>query len=126
MFASVLLYTGSVIIIAWGLAHIVIPTRSILDSFKPMTAQNRRILLMEWLMEGVLLVFLGVLVALVHALASTDALAATIVNRTSAMTLVIMAGISIATGARTRIGPMRLCPLIFTATAILFWLPTIF
>jgi len=124
MVSSVMLYAGSAMIIAWGLAHMVIPTKSILDAFEPITPDNRRILLMEWLMEGVLLVFLGVLVALVRTIAPAEEVAATIVYRTSAVVLVVMAGISSMTGGRTRIVPMRLCPLIFAATAVLFLLPT--
>lgn len=126
MLGAATLYFGSAIIIAWGLAHIVIPTNSILDSFEPMTPDNRRILLMEWLMEGVLLIFLGVLVALVRSYAPAEEITATVVYRAAAVVLVVMAGVSTVTGARTRIGPMRLCPLIFALTAVLFWLPTIF
>ena len=125
MFSSAMLYAGSAMIIAWGLAHIMIPTKSILGGFEPITPDNRRILLMEWLMEGVLLVFLGVLVALVRAIAPAEEFAATIVYRTSAVVLIVMAGISLMTGGRTRIGPMRLCPFIFAATAVLFLLPTV-
>jgi hypothetical protein len=124
MFSSAMLYAGSAIIIAWGLAHILIPTKSILDEFEPITPDNRRILLMEWLMEGVLLIFLGVLVALVRTFAPIGEFAPTIVYCASAVVLIVMAGISVMTGARTRIGPMRLCPLIFSATAILFLFPT--
>lgn len=125
MLCSAMLYTGSAVIIAWGIAHIAIPTRSVLDSFEPMPPDNRRILLMEWLMEGVLLIFVGVLVALVRAFAPADDVVATIVYRASAAVLVVMAAISVMTGARTRIGPMKLCPFIFTGTAILFWLSTV-
>jgi hypothetical protein len=123
--SSVMLYAGAVTITVWGLAHIVIPTKSIVDGFGPMTADNRRILLMEWLMEGVLLVFLGILVAFVRYSAPAGEIAATIVYRASAVVLIVMAGISLATGARTRIGPMKLCPPIFAATAVLFWLATV-
>ena len=125
MFSSAMLYAGSAILIAWGLAHVMIPTKGILDGFEPITPDNRRILLMEWLMEGVLLVFLGVLVALVRTFAPMDEFAPTSVYRFSAAVLLVMAGISMITGARTRIGPMRLCPLVFTAAAVLFLLPAV-
>ena len=54
---TVLPYAGAAIVILWGVAHIAIPTRSIVDGFGPISPDNRRILLMEWLMEGVLLLF---------------------------------------------------------------------
>ena len=63
MIRSAMLYGGSALVIRWGVAHIAIPTKDIVRGFGPMSADNRRILIMEWLMEGVLLVFLGLLVA---------------------------------------------------------------
>ncbi|HEY5622816.1 MAG TPA: hypothetical protein VIV14_03570 [Gammaproteobacteria bacterium] len=126
MIASAMLFGGAAILAGWGAAHILIPTRNIIDGFGPLTVENRRILLMEWLMEGVLLIFLGLLVALVRAFAPEDELTPLVVYRTSAAVLVVMAGISLATGARSKIGPMRMCPLIFISAALLFWLPTVF
>jgi hypothetical protein len=120
-----MLFTASAIVIVWGVAHIAIPTKSIVRGFGPISSDNRRIILMEWLMEGVLLIFLGVLVALVRALVSADEVGPAIVYRTSAVALFVMAGISTLTGARTSIGPMRLCPAIFVVAAILFLLPTL-
>lgn len=122
MFSAGMLYTASAIVIAWGIAHITIPTRSIVNGFGPISPRNRRILLMEWLMEGVLLIFLGSLVALVTLLAAeVDRVAAAVYNLT-ALVLVVMAGISLFTGARTAILPMKLCPAIFlTAAALIFF-----
>ena len=125
MIGSVMLYAGSAIVIGWGIAHIAIPTKGVVKSFGPISTTNQRILLMEWVMEGVLLVFVGVLVALVRAIAPETEVGPTVVYRTSAATLIIMAAISLATGARTPIVPMKLCPLIFTAVALLFFLPTV-
>ena len=125
MIASAMLYAGSAILIGWGIAHIVIPTKGIVAGFGPITKDNRHILLMEWLMEGVLLIFLGLLVALVRVFAPENELGPTIVYRASAAVLIIMAVISIYTGARTAIVPMRLCPLIFTSAALLFLIPTL-
>ena len=123
---TISLYIGAAIVTLWGIAHIAIPTRSIVDGFGPISADNRRILLMEWLMEGVLLVFIGVLVALVTALVSERGLSSVIVYRTCAATLAVMACISRSTGAKTVILPMKLCPAIFLTAALLFFLPTIF
>lgn len=121
----VLLYLGAAMVMVWGIAHVAIPTRSIIDSFGPISPDNKRILLMEWLMEGVLLVFLGVLVALVSFLVPTSDPTAIIVYRACATVLVVMAGISFFTGARTPVLPMKLCPPIFLTVAILFALPTV-
>ena len=120
-----MLYTGAAIVILWGIAHIVIPTRSIIDAFGPISADNQRTLLMEWLMEGVLLVFIGVLVVLVASVAPEPDVTAVVVYRVSASALVVMAGISLFTGARTAVLPMKLCPVIFLMVAVLLLLPTV-
>ena len=125
MISSVLLYSASAIVIAWGIAHIVIPTKGIVDGFGPITPDNRRILLMEWLMEGVLLIFIGVLVALVtYAVPQMDR-TALVVYRTCESVPVVMAGVSMFSGARTSILPMKLCPAIFLTAAAGIFLPTV-
>ena len=91
---TALLYIGAAIVILWGIAHIAIPTRSIVNSFGPISIDNRRILLMEWLMEGVLLIFIGVLVVLVTIITSDLEQSAVIVYRVCASVLVVMAGMS--------------------------------
>ena len=118
-------FLGAAIVSIWGIAHVAIPTRSIVESFGPISMQNKRILVMEWLMEGVLLVFIGVLVALVTWLAPQVGQTEVIVYRTAAATLVVMAGISLFTGARTTILPMKLCPVIFLTSATLIFVPTV-
>jgi hypothetical protein len=117
---DVLLYIGSVAIFGWGVAHIVIPTRDVIHGFGPISEDNRRILLMEWVTEGLALGFIGVLVALVTALEGPEAAASTIVYRVSALMLLLMAGLSLFTGARTSMLPFKLCPPIFTGSALLF------
>jgi hypothetical protein len=122
---ALMLYTGAVLLIGWGIAHVVIPTRSVIEGFGPISVDNKRTLLMEWLMEGVLLVFIGVLVVLVTSVAPAADRTAVVVYRVCAAALVVMAGVSAFTGARTSILPMKLCPAIFLAVAGLFFTPTI-
>lgn len=118
-------YFGAAILMIWGIAHIVIPTRSIVEGFGPISADNRRILLMEWLMEGVLLIFIGVIVALVSFLSPEPRQLAIAIYRACALVLVVMAGVSGFTGARTAAIPMKLCPYIFLIAAALIYVPTI-
>lgn len=98
MIDSAMLFVGSAIVIGWGVAHIAIPTKSIMRGFGPITPNNRRIFLTDWLMEGDLLIFPGLLIALVRALAPEDEIGPMIVYRTSAAVLIAMAAISMATG----------------------------
>lgn len=125
MIDSLMLFAGSAVLIAWGIAHSTMPTKGIVKGFEPITPNNRRILLMEWHMEGLLLVFLGLLVAAVRLLAAGDEFAPAIVYRGAALVLIVMAALSAATGARTSILPMKLCPPIFLIVALLFWIPTV-
>lgn len=125
MVSSVMLYTASGVVIAWGIAHVAIPAKNIVKGFGPITPANRRILLMEWLMEGVLLVFVGSLVAVVTLIALEADRLADVVYRMAATVLVVMAGISLFTGARTGMLPMKLCPAIFLAAAALIFFATV-
>lgn len=122
---EIMLYAGSVIITAWGIAHIAIPTKNIIKGFEPITVNNRRILTMEWIMEGLTLFFIGLLVILVTALEGIENPASALVYRASGAMLVIMAAVSLFTGARTSIIPMKLCPPIFASVAVLYWLGSI-
>ena len=60
---EVLLYTGSALSIVWGIAHLA-PTRAVVKDFGDISADNRRIITMEWLAEGFTLIFIGLLVLL--------------------------------------------------------------
>ncbi|MDH3453129.1 MAG: hypothetical protein OEN20_11990 [Gammaproteobacteria bacterium] len=124
MLKQVLLYAGAAVIVVWGFAHIAIPTKNIVDGFRPLSEDNERILKMEWIMEGLTLGFIGALVGCMTLLRGVDDAAAIIVYRAAGIMLVVMAGVSLFTGARTAILPMKLCPAIFTLTAVLFWLAT--
>ncbi|UCH62930.1 MAG: hypothetical protein JSU77_00265 [Fidelibacterota bacterium] len=121
MLNDVLLYIGSAIIIAWGIAHIV-PTKGVIADFGDISTDNLRIITMEWIAEGLTLCFIGVLVLLTTFLGWSKEPIALIVYRTSAGMLVVLAVLSQLTGARTALLPMRLCPYVKTAVALLFFL----
>ena len=57
---EMLIYIGSAIIILWGIAHLI-PTRDIVKGFGDISADNKKILTMEIIAEGLTLIFLGVL-----------------------------------------------------------------
>lgn len=122
---ALMLYAGSIVIILWGTAHIVIPTRDIVRGFGPISVDNRRIITMEWIMEGLALVFIGALVILVTLVAGIENPASVLVYRAAGVMLAVMAGVSVFTGARTAIIPMKLCPPIFISVALVYWLGSI-
>ena len=117
--SNLLLYVGAIVITLWGVAHII-PTRSVVNGFGAISADNKRIITMEWAAEGLALCFIGVLVLLVTALGGVQNAVSHIVFRTSAAMLVIMAGWTALTGAKTAILPIKICPLVKTTVAILF------
>lgn len=117
--AGLLFYTGSAVIFLWGIGHLV-PTPGIVEGFGPLSDDNRRIVTMEWLAEGMTLCFIGVLVFISVLAAGPESQTAIIVGRLCAGMLLAMAILSSFTGARTSILPMRLCPVIKTLVAVLF------
>lgn len=124
MLNDILLYIGSVIIIVWGIAHIA-PTKNIVAGFGELSADNTRIITMEWIAEGLTLMFIGLLVLLTTLLGWSREPVAIIVYHTSTGMLVVLAMLSQLTGARTALLPMRLCPYVKTAVAILFFLGSV-
>ena len=106
-----LLYIGSVLIFLWGVAHII-PTKSVVQNFGEISRDNKRIITMEWIAEGLMLVFIGMLVFFVTVLGENKSVTAIFVFLVSAVTLFILALVSFFTGARTSITPMKLCPYI--------------
>jgi len=116
---TTLFLAGSIIILVWGIAHIV-PTKSVVASFRRATEDNRRIIKMEWIAEGLTLCFIGVLTLLLTNLIGFPNPASIIVYRACAGMLITMAVLTGLTGARTSIVPIKICPYIKTTVAILF------
>lgn len=124
MTSQILLYAGSAALVLWGAAHLV-PTRAIVRGFGALSADNARILTMEWMAEGLTLCFLGVLTGLVTANGAAAGALSALVIQANATMLLLMAVLSLATGARTAVLPMRLCPAVKTGVAVLFILGTL-
>ena len=119
MLNDILLYIGAVVITSWGIAHII-PTKSIVGGFGAISEDNKRIIVMESIAEGLTLCFIGVLVLLVTSLAGSQSQAAYIMYLACAVMLLIMAILTAMTGARTPILPYKICPIVKTAVATLF------
>ena len=124
MLNEVLLYTGAILIFLWGAAH-MFPTRAIVNGFGAISPENRRIITMTWIGEGLTMMFVGMLVTLVTMLSDSLFVVTIIVYRMSALLLLGMALLSLFTGAKTSILPMKLCPFFKSASAFLFLAGTI-
>ena len=119
-----LLYIGSIAIILWGIAHII-PTKAIVNGFGEISEDNRKVLTMELIAEGLTLIFLGVLPLLVTLSVGVQDRTAGIVYLACAVMLLIMAILTGMTGARTSTIWYKLCPAIKTVVAVLFILSSI-
>jgi hypothetical protein len=114
---DVLLYIAAALTGVWGIAHLF-ATRGVVTGFGELSADNRRIITMEWVVEGVALLSVGALVAAVTVAGSGSA-AASAAYAVAVATLLVLAVVSLFTGFRIAFLPFRLCPLIFAASAVL-------
>jgi hypothetical protein len=124
MINAILLYVGAAIITIWGVAHIV-PTKSVVSGFGQISRDNKLIITMEWIAEGLTLCFIGLLVLVVTLLAGPANQVSKIVYWASAAMLVVMAILTASTGARTSVIPIKICPAVKIAVVILFVLGTV-
>ena len=51
--ASLHAYGASAVLLTWGAAHLL-PTRAVADGFGNISQDNRRVLVMEWIAEGIM------------------------------------------------------------------------
>lgn len=119
MVSNILLYIGSGIIIIWGIAHIT-PTGSVVKGFGTISQDNRRIITMEWVSEGLTLCFIGLLVLFIALFGQDGNSVSNMVYRAAGGMLLVMAAWTLATGARTAVIPIKICPAVKTLVAALF------
>jgi hypothetical protein len=112
-----LLYIASSLTGLWGIAHLF-ATRGVVAGFGELTADNRRIITMEWIVEGVALISTAAFVAAATAIDS-QATVSSAVYAVAMTTLLGLALVSLFTGFRVAFLPFRLCPIIFTLSAVL-------
>ena len=114
---QVLLYLGSSFLFFWGAAHLF-PTRSVVRGFGDISSDNKRIITMEWIVEGLALMFIAAVVASVTYLDYASAISRTVYWLSFVM-LNTLSGVSLFTGFKVNFLPYRLCPVIFTTASIL-------
>lgn len=120
MAAQTLLYIGAALTITWGIAHLF-PTKSVVKGFGDISTDNKRIITMEWIIEGIALMFIGVLVGAVTIVDPISKVSA-VVYAVSVCGLLALALVSLFTGFRVNFLPYKLCPFIFTASAALIFI----
>jgi hypothetical protein len=108
--ASALAYLGASITALWGVAH-AIPTTSVLRSFEPISDDNRRVVLQEWVAEAVTMWGIAALVVAVTVVGSGSDSAHAAYGVAAAL-LVALAIVTALTGARTLVIWFKICPVL--------------
>ena len=101
----------------WGISHLL-PTKNIVRDFGEISADNKQIITMEWIIEGISLIFIGVLLAGVTYIDSESPVSIAVYWLTIGM-LNLLSIISFFTGFKVKFLPFKLCPAIFTGSSIL-------
>jgi hypothetical protein len=116
--AAFLAYLAGAIVAAWGVAHAV-PTRQVLAGFAPITTDNRRIVVQEWLAEAFTMWGVAAMVIVVTAVGGAVTDARVWVYRVAAGLLVALGVLTALTGARTPVVWFKVCPVLLASSAVL-------
>ena len=114
---QVLAYVAAALIGVWGIAHAV-PTKRVVAGFAPITTDNRRVLIQEWLAEFFTMWAMAALVVAVTMTAG-DTRVTAIVYRVVAGLLLALAALTALTGARTPVVWFKVCPILLATSAAL-------
>jgi len=114
---EILLYVASGMTGLWGVSHLF-ATTGVVKGFGAITTDNKRIITMEWIVEGVAFLSIAALVAVVTAI-EPYASVSRAVYAVAIGTLIVLAIVSFFTGFKIAFLPFRLCPFILAISAIL-------
>ena len=118
--SQVLLYIGAILTVIWGISHLI-PTKNVVAGFGDISEDNRNIITMEWIIEGVSLIFIGALVGVLTYIGPFGELARA-AYAVVAAGLLALAIVSLFTGFKVKFLPFRLCPFILTISAALVFI----
>jgi hypothetical protein len=121
---AVFAYVSAALVAGWGVAH-AIPTRQVLASFEPICADNRRIILQEWLAEA--FTMWGIAAVVIAATAATGAapdIRAWVYRAASAL-LISLGTLTALTGARTPVIWFKICPVLLAVAALVLFLASL-
>ena len=117
---QILLYIGGLMALIWGVSHLF-PTKNVVKGFGDISLDNQRIIAMEWIVEGAALIFIGTLTIGITFTDPFSEISVLVYGFIIGM-LLILAIISLFTGFKVNFLPFKLCPFIFTASALLILL----
>jgi len=116
--SEVLAYVGAGLVGLWGVAH-AIPTSRVVAGFEPITTDNRRVLVQEWLAEAFTMWGLAAIVIASTAIGDPASAVRSWVYRAVAGLLIALAVLTGLTGARTPVIWFKVCPVLLSTSAVL-------
>ena len=117
MTGEILIYIGSFMLFGWGAAHLF-PTKNIVKGFGEISTDNKRIITMEWIIEGISLIFIGFLTALAAYVERTSTVSR-LVFWAAFGVLNVFSLVSLFTGFKNSFIVYKLCPFIFSTSSLL-------
>ncbi len=120
---QVLAYAAAALIGLWGIAH-AIPTRRVVAGFAPISTDNRRVLVQEWLAESITMWGAAALVLTVTAV-NNGGNVTDWVYRVVAGLLLALAMLTALTGARIAVWWFKICPVLLGTSAALLLVASI-
>jgi len=115
--SQAIIYFGAALSVIWGIGHLM-PTNNVVAAFGDISADNRNIITMEWIVEGVSLIFVGVLVALVTYVDPVNPVTSSVYG-VSVIALLVLAVVSFSTGFKVKFLPFKMCPFVLVLSATL-------
>jgi len=115
--STVLLYVASALCAIWGVAHLF-ATRGVVSGFGEISIDNKRVITMEWVVEGIALISIGAFVATATWIDAASQVSGG-VYAVAILALLALALVSLLTGFKIAFLPYRLCPFIFGLSALL-------
>ena len=117
MLNQVILLVGVLTISIWGVMHLI-STNRVVKGFGEIFVGNRNIITMEWILEGISLLFIGVVVTVVTLIDPMNIVSKAVIW-TSVFELGLLTIVSLLVGFKINHIAFKLCPIIFLLSAIL-------
>ena len=111
-----LAYVAAGIVFLWGVSHII-PTRQVVAGFGDIGRDNRFIITMEWVAEGLSFIFVAALIVAVTWSGKTPKAAEDLVYWVTVGFLMTIGAWTAMTGARTKVIWFKMCPVVMTVSS---------
>ena len=114
---QIFLYAGAAFVTLWGIAHLF-ATKGVVTGFGDISEDNKNIITMEWIIEGVAMIFIGILVTTITLIEHNNPIS-TAVYWVTFGGLNTLSVVALLTGFKVNFLPFKLCPIILTSSSIL-------